>query len=102
MACHQHKRDRMSYAAQLDPEEFYRTNEMSLATYLEMRGHALQVIRWESNTCYWVFRVTDAILDDIEDFSSGNALVEPREYNRVFTRVKREFYDSKDTQESTK
>jgi hypothetical protein len=31
----------------------------------------------------------------VEEFTAGEARVEPREYNRVFTQTKREFYDSK-------
>jgi len=80
---------------QLDPEEFYRTNDMAQTTYLKLRGHAVQLITWESGSCYWIFRITDALLDDLEHFSSGRARVEPREYNKVFTIVKHEFYDSK-------
>lgn len=86
----------MSLAMELDPEEFYRTNDMAMATFLKMRGHSVQLLVWESKTCYWIFRVTDALLDDMELFSDGKAVVEPRSYNKVFTQVKREFYDSKD------
>lgn len=91
----------MSIAAEnLDPEEFYRTNDMAMATYFRLRGHSAQAILWLSGTCYWVFRITDALLDEIELFTGGNAVVEPKEYNRVFTQIKREFYDSKADQET--
>lgn len=90
----------MSMAAeQLDPEDFFRTNDMAMATYLKLRGHSAQTITWLSGTCYWVFRVTDALLDAVELFTGGEAVVEPKEYNRVFTQTKREFYDSKSRQE---
>lgn len=79
----------------LDPDEFYRTNDMAMATFLKMNSHAVQQMRWAGSTCYWIFRVTDNLLDCVEEFTDGNARVEPREYNRVFTQTKREFYDSK-------
>lgn len=80
---------------ELDPEEFYRTNDMAMSTFLKLNQHDLQAVRWESGTCYWIFRVTDAILDLVEDFTAGRALVEPKAYNRIFTATKREFYDSR-------
>lgn len=81
----------------LDPEEFYRTNDMAQATYLKLQGHSVQRVAWADDSCYWYYRITDAMLDDLEDFSEGKALVEPREYNRFFNRVKREFYEVKDS-----
>lgn len=79
----------------LDPEEFFRTNDMSMATYLKVRGHVTQAVDWKSGTCYWIFRVSDLLLDEVDRFLGGDALIEPKEYNRVFTQTKREFYDSK-------
>lgn len=79
----------------LDPEEFYRTNDMAMATFLKMQSHSVQCMTWEGRTCYWVFRITDNLLDCVEEFTAGEARVEPRGYNRVFTQTKREFYDSK-------
>lgn len=79
----------------LDPHEFEKTNDMALVTFLKMRGYTAQEVRWEGSTCYWYFRVTDGLLDLIDDFTNGEALVEPRDYNRTFTQTKREFYDHK-------
>lgn len=79
----------------LDPEEFYRTNDMAMATYLKLEGHPSQTVLWHGGTCYWVFRISDRLLDLADGFVGGDARVEPREYNRVFTQTKREFYDSK-------
>lgn len=79
----------------LDPEDFFRTNDMSMATYLKVKGHVTQMIDWKSGTCYWIFRISDLLLDEVDKFLAGEALIEPKEYNRVFTQTKREFYDSK-------
>ena len=82
-------------ALQLDPEEFFRTNDMAMATYLKLQGFPVQVIEWKSGTCYWIFRVSDFMLDELEKFQEGRAMVEPREYNRIYARSKREFYDAR-------
>lgn len=84
-----------SSVVDLNPNDFYRTNDMAMATFLRMQGHAVQHIQWIGGTCYWIFSVTDSLLDQVEEFTDGHARVEPREYNRVFTQTKREFYDSK-------
>jgi hypothetical protein len=82
-------------ALDLDPEEFFRTNDMAMATFLKLNSHSVQRMTWVGGTCYWIFRVTDDLLECVEEFTAGEARVEPREYNRVFTQTKREFYDSK-------
>jgi len=79
-----------------DVHEFHRTNDMAQVTFLKMSGQTSQGIAWEGNTCYWLFRVSDGLMDLIDNFASGEAQVEPREYNRIFTMTKREFYDSKE------
>ena len=80
----------------LDPEEFHRSNDMALVTYLKMEGYTHQAVRWEDRTCFWYFRNTDGIHDMIDEFNSGRATVNPKEYNKEFTATKREFYDSRD------
>lgn len=82
--------------AELDPNEFHKTNDMAQVTYLKVRGFDAQAMSWEGQTCYWAFRVSDSLLDTIDEFTAGDALVEPREYNRMFSQTKREFYDSKE------
>lgn len=79
----------------MDPELFEKSNDMAMVTYLKLCGYAPQQVQWQGQTCYWFFRVTDGLLDGIDAFTSGNALVEPREYNRTFTQTKRDFYEQK-------
>lgn len=75
-------------------DDFYRTNDMAMVTYLKISGHSVQRVFWEAGTCYWLFRATEVLLRQIDEFLAGNARIEPREYNRVFTSTKREFYDT--------
>lgn len=84
----------------LDPDEFFRTNDMAMSTYLKVKGHVAQQVDWKSGTCYWIFRASDLLLDEVDTFLAGEALIEPKEYNRVFTQTKREFYDSRPNPET--
>lgn len=78
----------------LDPEEFYRTDNMGMASWLKMQGHTPQRVRWEDQTCYWYFDKSDLLLGSVDAFLEGEARVEPKEYNRIFLLTKREFWDS--------
>lgn len=80
----------------LDAENFYRTNDMAMATYLKMQGHPVQTLMWEGDVCYWVFRVTDALLEETEVFLADEARVNPKLFNKEFFITKSQFYDSKD------
>ena len=80
----------------LDAEDFYRTGDMAMATYLKMEGHPVQTLVWEGDVCYWVFRVTDALLECTEIFLEDEARVNPRQFNKEFNVTKRQFYDAKD------
>lgn len=79
-------------------DDFYRTNDMAMVTFLKISGHSVQKVFWEAGTCYWVFRVSEVLLELIDTFLAGNARIEPREYNRVFNSTKREFYDTQPQQ----
>lgn len=72
----------------------YRTSDMALASYLKHEGHDAQRVEWENDTCYWFFRDTPHLLKSVDTFAEGKAMIEPREYNRIFGKTKREFYDS--------
>lgn len=80
----------------LDPEKFYRTNDMSLATTLTIEGHTAQQVGWIGEDCYWWFLITDDLMDAIAAFDSGESRVEPREYNRTFHKVRKQMYATKD------
>lgn len=76
--------------------EFHKTNDMALVTFLKMNGHSVQSTKWEGGTCYWFFRLSDGLVDKIDEFTSSEARVEPKEYNRTFSQTKREFYEARD------
>lgn len=77
-----------------NPSDFYRTNDMAMVTFLKVEDHPVQKILWERGTCYWIFRISDALLDAIDSFTDREARIEPKEYNRVYGQTKKEFYDS--------
>lgn len=70
---------------------------MALVTFLKLEGHTPQQVVAESDTVFWYFRMNDDLEDAMAAFNGGDARVEPREYNKVFSSTKREFYDVKDS-----
>lgn len=85
----------------LDPNEFYRSSDMGVVTYLMVEGHTTQKVFWDNGTCYWVFRINDALLEHLELYQGDLAQVDPREYNRRYAEVKREFYSTRAQAQST-
>ncbi len=73
----------------------YKTSDMALVTYLRMLGHAPQAFGWVSGTCTWTFTPAGNMMGEVDKFLAGEALVEPKEYNRLFASSKREMYDSR-------
>lgn len=82
---------------ELDPNTFYKTNDMALVTYLRIQGHPVQGTRWLSNSCVWVFRINDNLLGLVDNFMDDRALVNPKEFNRHFTDTKKELYSQRET-----
>lgn len=78
----------------LDPDDFYRTNHMAEAAFLRLRGFAHQSKAWEDGTCYWYFDKSDALMSEVDAYLSGDALVEPKDYNAAFGKVKDELFKS--------
>lgn len=82
---------------ELDPNIFYKTNDMALVTFLRIQGHPVQGTRWQNNSCMWVFRVNNNLLELVDDFMSDRAKVNPKEFNRHFTDTKKELYNQRET-----
>lgn len=78
----------------------FRTNDMAMATMLKMEGHSVQGMEWEANTCYWVFMRTDGLVEMVQDFQESRARVDPKRYNREFTKTKQELWESKRSHEA--
>jgi len=82
---------------ELDPNTFYKTNDMALVTYLRIQGHPPQGTRWHSSSCMWVFRVNNSLIELVDAFMDDKALVNPKEFNRHFTDTKKELYQQRES-----
>lgn len=82
-----------------DYENFFRSDDMGMVTYLKLEGHTPQKIGYEGESCFWWFMITDSLLAAIESFGAREAQVEPREYSKMYAATKREFYDHYDRHE---
>lgn len=76
-------------------EEPFKTNDMAMATYLEMEGHTPQKIEFEGQNCFWHFMYIPSLVAAVDSFLSQTALVTPQAYNRSFAAVKREMVDAR-------
>jgi hypothetical protein len=85
----------------LDPEKFYRTDDMSLATILKIEGHTPQQVGWIGENCYWWVLINDDLMDCIASFDAGETRVEPREYNRVFHKIRKQMFATKESSPTT-
>lgn len=76
-------------------DEPFKTNDMAMATYLEMQGHPPQKVEFEGQNCYWSFLYIPSLVQEVEAFLSQSAMVTPQAYNRAFAAVKREMVDAR-------
>jgi Domain of unknown function (DUF5659) len=79
--------------------EAHRTDDLALATYLRANGvrHlTMELIEYpgsdRGDQAEWVYTVTPRFKALLEDYSSGQALVEPRRYNSYLRQVRNELY----------
>lgn len=72
-----------------EPTECFKTNDLGMAAYLTMSGHALQGEDWQGGTCFWKFLLIPSVSELVELYLSHQALVEPVAYNRAFNHLKR-------------
>jgi hypothetical protein len=63
---------------------------MALVAYLRLEGHAPQLVKWEGESCYWYFDKSDPLLEKVDVYMMGHAVVEPKEFNRIFGLTKKE------------
>ena len=68
---------------------------MAMSTYLKLLGFDSSGVDWDDGTCYWFFYDSPSLRNAVDKFNDKKSLVEPVEYNRIFSQTKREFYDSK-------
>jgi hypothetical protein len=83
-------------------ENEYRTSDMALVTFLKQRGQTAQDVYYEDDTktVYWTFVPIPTLMTLLEEFASGSATVEPKEYARIFHQTKREMYSEADPHRS--
>jgi len=74
---------------QTESNDFFRTNDLGLAAYLTLNGHASQGEDWQGGTCYWKFLLIPSINELVELYLSHQALVEPVAYNRAFNPLRK-------------
>lgn len=75
--------------------EPWKTDDMALAAYLMFMGDDVKDLEWEMDSCYFCFEETDDLLDHVQDFVSGDALVEPRRFNMIFGQLKKRMFGNK-------
>ncbi len=85
----------MSSATMDHLDQFYRTNDMALVTFLRLEGQVHQAVVWEHHTCYWIFERTNGLSESIDAFNEGIALVEPKAWSKMYNITKTEFHESR-------
>jgi hypothetical protein len=85
-----------------NPKHFYRVSDMALVCWLKIQGHDSQSVQWDAGVCHWIFRWSEGLMEEIDVFNLGEALVEPKNYNRLFQATRREFFDSDPNREAKK
>lgn len=65
---------------------------MSLAAFLRLT-HPIVRTEWAKRTCSWVFEVQDGMEELVAAFQSGEARVDPVEYNSSFAQLKAESFE---------
>lgn len=58
------------------------TSDLILAGYLLARGAEADTVVWSNGSCHWFFVSDEIARDDVKQFLSGDALVDPREMHR--------------------
>lgn len=76
--------------------ETYRTNDMALAAYLVMEGHAVQSlerVHERSRSVSWVFAVVGNLMDAVASYAAEDALVDPLAYTQTLSDVRSSMYE---------
>lgn len=66
-----------------------RTDDLALATTLRIRGFEPDHFELEGEKVMWVFSGDGELHATIRAYNAGEALVEPRRYNRVLRETRR-------------
>ena len=73
-------------------EEFDRvlTDDMALVTYLKLKGHHVVNAAYVEGVCKWEF--DGSASEDARDFMEDRALVDPKQFSRIFGLTKRDMF----------
>lgn len=80
-----------------EPLGEWSTSNLALAAFLLIQDHDYVRTDWQDSlgrmSCSWVFRPTTELADDVSDFEGGNARVDPKRFNYIFGRMKRDMME---------
>ena len=83
----------------MEPLDTWVTSNLALVTYLVMQEHELLETFWEEqygrSSCSWLFEDSPELADDVAAFEGGNALVDPKSFNYIYGRLKRDMMSEK-------
>lgn len=84
-----------------EEQEFYRTSDMGLVTYLRIEGHEPQGTVKDGDQVYWVFIFSEGLRDTVDRFASSEARVDPKMFNREYARAKKELFNARQDREAS-
>lgn len=75
-----------------------RVNFLNLAGFLVFKGHQLISFEWkDKKVCYCFFTKTEELKADISSYEQGQALVDPKSYNKSMASFRRVLYADPDS-----
>lgn len=79
----------------------YKDRRNAVAAYLKLSQFELVKVDWDETGCQWCFIDSADLRTAIAIYDEGSALVDPKEYNRVFLEVRSEMFatDPRSTEE---
>lgn len=69
-----------------------RTDDLALATTLRIRGFEPDGLELEGKKALWLFTGDGDLQATIRQYNAGEALVEPRRYNRVLRETRQKLF----------
>lgn len=70
-----------------------RTDDLALATTLRVRGFEPDGLELDGETARWLFIGDGELHATVRQYNAGEAMVEPRRYNRVLRETRRRLFN---------
>jgi hypothetical protein len=67
----------------------WETDDMSLAAYLMLALDEEPEYSWDGESCFFIFISTSQLNEEVAKYYGNQAVVNPREYSKEFSRLKR-------------